>query len=222
MSTDQPPEAPTKPKRTKQGTNKALWNRGDPSIRPPGYLPPEIAAQPALHRKAFVLLCARPSRSLASIARELGISKGTIHVWSHHARWATHLERFVEQSTESLAFAAHQEAQRSRAELLASNRLAEATIDAALVDLIETDEHGNVRLKPGKNVADVQKLQQARQTHVKTTAMITGTDVAHRAAVAAAGATRIVMKVGSVVGEVVEQPARASVVVSDVVSPKAS
>jgi hypothetical protein len=100
--------------------------------------------------------------------------------------------------------------------MLASNRLAEAVIDAALVDLIETDEHGNVRLKPGRTVADVQKLQAARQTHVKTTAMITGQEAAERRLTAAAGATKIVMRVSAVD---VEKAVAGVEVVSDVVSP---
>ena len=173
----------------------------DPNSRPPGYLPPEIAAQPFLAQRAFTLLLAKPGRSLSSIARELGTSASTLSRLSRAARWETHLASLMATSPESLVASARLEAHRSRAEMLASNRLAQGAVDAALAELVEVDEHGNVRLRPGKDVSDVQKLALARQTHVKTTQMLTGEDAAIRRHSAAAGAPKIIINTRDMVPE---------------------
>ena len=210
MSANPTPLDPPPPT-SKRQTGRRLALRSDPNARPVGYLPPEITVQGPLACAAFAMLCAKPGRSLASIARELGTSKATLTRLNQSGRWATHLKLVMQQSTEILCIAAQQEARRSRAEMLATNRLAEASIDAALMDLVEVDEHGNPRLKPGKDIQDVQRLQQARQTHVKTTAMLTGTDLAERRSVAQAGAQKVIMRIGMINGKP-EQPAQGTVV----------
>jgi hypothetical protein len=218
MSSDaaQPSATPA----SRQPKNRKLAFRTTATARPPGYLPSEVACQSPLAQHAFALLCAKPGRSLASIARELGACTSSIAAMARAGRWHLHLASFLQQSTEQIAQAAQQEAQRSRAELLASNRLAQGAVDAALADLIEVDEAGNVRLKPGRTVADVQRLQQARQTHAKTTAMITGQEAAERRQTAVAGATKVIMKIGALVPEALEREVKGTVVASDVVSPR--
>jgi hypothetical protein len=88
---------------------------------------------------------------------------------------------------------AKEEARRSRAVGLNNNRIFEGAIDASLQGLIEVDDEGNVKLKPGVQPADVEKLARARQTHVKTTQLLTGEAAAMQRSAAAAGATRIVL-----------------------------
>lgn len=189
----QPAPKPKKPRKTPANKNTKLGTRTLDSTHVPGYLPPEIACQPPLAQRAFVLLCTKPGRSLASIAKELNLSRETLHRFSSTGRWARHLGHFLQQGTESLLDLAKEEAQRSRAHQLQANRLSEAAIDAALKDLVEFDDHGNPRLKPGATVQDVQRLQSARHTMVKTTMLLTGEDQAGRVAAAKAGATKIVL-----------------------------
>lgn len=192
MSDSNPTDQEPKPKR-KPGPPGKLGTRRVKSTFVPGYLPPEIASQPALAQRAFVLLCTKPGRSMRSIAKELATSPSTLAGLSRAGRWDIHLAHFLQQGTESLLDLAKEEAQRSRAHQLQANRLSEAAIDAALKDLVEFDDHGNPRLKPGATVQDVQRLQSARHTMVKTTMLLTGEDQAGRVAAAKAGATKIVL-----------------------------
>lgn len=99
----------------------------------------------------------------------------------------------LDRSPEALAVAAQEEARRSRAAGLNSNRIFEGAVDAALKDLIEVDEHGNVRLRDGAQVADVEKVARARHTHIKTTQLLTGEAAAVAKSTAAAGAPRILL-----------------------------
>jgi len=192
MSTEpSPAQKPPKPKR--RGPNGKLGLRNTAPTHAPGYLPPEIACQPAIAQQAFVLLCRKPSRSLRSIAKELGVSHPTIGRLSLAGRWEYHLGQFFRERTANLIDLAKEEAHRSRAHQLQANRLSEAALDAAAKELVEFDEHGNPRLKPGATVQDVQRLQSARHTMVKTTMLLTGEDAAQRVAAARAGATKIVL-----------------------------
>lgn len=198
--------------------NRRLAHRAvNVPTRAPGFLPPDVALQCPFAQAAFIKLVDKPGRSLASVAREMGCHPRTLGEYAAAGNWAQHLSALLLNSPEAISVAAKQEACRSRAELLASNRLAQGAIDAALMDLLEIDEAGNVKLRPAQfvtdddgkpmrteegelivlrpaaTVADVQKLQAARQLHVKTTAALTGEEAAIRKSVAAAGAPKITL-----------------------------
>jgi hypothetical protein len=93
----------------------------------------------------------------------------------------------------ALAHPARAEACRSRSASLGSNRIFEAAVSAALEGLIEVDEAGNVKLKPGVQPGDIEKISRARATHIKSTMLVTGEAAANSRASAAAGAPRIIL-----------------------------
>lgn len=164
-----------------------------PGDDPPGSFPLEIRSQPPLAKAAYSLFIAKPGRSIASIARELGVSRFTIDKFAAAGRWAYHLRDRLTRNPEYLAILAAEEARRSRSAGLSNNRIFEGAIEASLQGLVEVDECGTVRLKPGVQPADVEKLARARQTHVKTTQLLTGEAAANSRASAAAGAARIIL-----------------------------
>ena len=202
MSDDPPPP--------KVGRNRQIALAPVSHSRPPGYLPPEVGLQCPIAQRAFTLLLAKPGRSLSSIARELGTSPSTLSRLSRAGHWAAHLQNLLANSPESLVIAAKQEAQRSRAEMLASNPMRQATLDAAIKALIVVDEHGNATLRPGVEMREVAALQQAAANHVKTTMLLTGEEAAIKRAAAAASAPKIVINTRDMVPEPV--PVAGSVV----------
>lgn len=180
--------ATTKPKGKNVKISLAI-----PSHRPPGFLPSQIAAQSITAQRAFTLLCANPGRSMRSIAKEVGVCVSTLTALAKAGRWSLHLGQFIAKNAESLNVAAKEEAHRSRLELLDSNLMRQAVLDAAVKALIVTDEHGNPRLRKGAKIRDVASFNSAVANHVKTTQILTGEDAANRRSAAAAGAPKIVI-----------------------------
>jgi len=182
-----------------------------PSTLPPnGSLPLEVQLQSPLAQHAFRLLAAKPGRSLSSIARELGTDPGMISRAAKAGNWIVNVQRLLDSSQEAVQFAAAEEARRSRVTELAANRLFEKTIHSTLANLVEVNDQGEVVLREGCDVADVEKLARARQTHVKTTMLLTGEAAATMVAVGAASATRIVLDTSGLAP--VPMPVKATVV----------
>ena len=164
-----------------------------PGDDPPECLPLEVRTQPPLARAAYAMLLAKPGRTLTSISRELGVEANTIQRLARAGRWAYHIRDRLNRNPEHLAILAQEEARRSRAGCLANNRVFEEAVSSALANLVDIDEQGNVRLKPGVEPGDVEKVARARQTHVKTTQLLTGEAAAAQRSAAAAGAARIIL-----------------------------
>lgn len=173
-------------------------------------LPPDVRVQSALAQKGFALLISKPGRTLASIANALGVSRATVSQWSQAGRWSANARLILAQDVTSLVEQASQEAHRSRAAQLALNRQAEEVITAAFRNLVTVNESGQLELAPGVDLGDVARVTQARNVHLKTTAMITGEEAAQRTAAAAAGAAKVIIQAGSIRPEPV--PVQGSVV----------
>lgn len=171
------------------------------NARPPGFLPPAVAKQPALAQKAFIMQCHKPGRSLVSIAKELGTSAHTLHAYARSANWAQCIALVFTQDAEALHLEAKHEARRSRGELLASNALREGAMQAALEKMIELDDSGKVTLKPGVDIQDIQRLQMAMTNHLKVTMLLTGEEQSLRRGVAQASQAKIVIDMKNVVPE---------------------
>jgi hypothetical protein len=197
---------------TSIGHSSAHIGNRVPKGRPAGFLPPAVAKQSVICQKAFILLCAKPNRSLKSLAKEVGCAPVTLQIAARTADWTTQLALVFSRDAESLHEHAKHESQRSRAELLASNALNEGALQAALEQMTEVDEFGKVKLTPGYGILDIARLQQARMAHVKTTQIITGEEAAIRRGVAVAGAPKVVIDMKGVrpepvpvSGEIVEE-----------------
>lgn len=176
----------------KRAESKLLSTRTT-DVRPPGFLPAAVAKQPALAQRAFVLLCAKPGRSIDSVAKELGTNRTTLYTYARSANWAQQMALVFSQDADALVHEAKHEARRSRGELLASNRIREGLLESATEKMFSVNEFGKIELNPGVDIQDVQRLQMAMANHLKVTMLLTGEEQALRRGVAQAAQAKVVI-----------------------------